>query len=740
MRTIRWVLAALALVALADRPAAQAPTFADLRAAAIKAMGGRDVTRIEYSGAGWDACLGQAWKITEGWARWEVQDYRRVIDYRSATSLQTARRRAAMDPARIGGCGGQPDAAFANQQTSIGANATWPDQLPIWLTPHGFLAIASASAEATADKPQRMPIVSREGRGLKVAVAVTRAGIRYTLNGYYDRESLLERIETWIDDPVYGDMAVEARFGTYRDFNGMRYPASMVHSQGGLATLNLTVTAVVPDSEASAAPPPRPAGARGAGPGAPAAASAPTEPPFYELADGIFVFSGAYQGVAVEFDDFSVLIDGMQNDARVRDLVRLTREAIPNKPIRYAVNTHSHFDHAAGLRQLAAEGATVITHATNRAFFERVLNVPRTLTAERAPAARQVSVQGVRDRHVLRDKSGQSIELHALQAGAHAADMLIAYLPRARAVVESDLLQPWINPVFGGGRTGPHPYLVYLDRELERLQLPYERFVPIHRPNAPPTMTKADLQAAVGRAAPAPAARAEPSASSGAGIATSHIHLNVPDLAAHARIWTQLGGEERPARTGRLLTFPGASIVLTEAKPAAPSSETAFNHIGFSVRDYADYQARLKSLGATFVFDSAENGQMIVDLPDGVRLEILVERGQAAPIAFHHAHVSALDGAALRDWYVKVFGAEPGERRNLPSAVLPGGRLDFLPVKGAAPRPSRGAAIDHIAFEAQDLAAFVRRLKGVGIALEGGAFLVDPAGVAIEVVGRGTAP
>ena len=187
-----------------------------------------------------------------------------------------------------------------------------------------------------------------------------------------------------------------------------------------------------------------------------------------------------------------------KSDARVRDLIRLTRAAIPNKPIRYAVNTHSHFDHASGLRLLAAEGAIVLTHETNRAFFERTLNAPRTLTLEDTPA-RAVIVQGVRDRHVISDASGQSIELHALQGGLHAADMLIAYLPRAHAVVESDLLQPWINPVFGGGRNAPHPYLVYLFQELERLKIDYQQFVPIHRPPVPPTMKKAELLTAVGR-------------------------------------------------------------------------------------------------------------------------------------------------------------------------------------------------------------------------------------------------
>ena len=723
--------AAVAVNTLGDVPIAQTTGFADVRAAAMTAMGGQDVAAIEFSGSGWDACLGQAWRVTDGWARWEVQDYRRVIDYRAGTSLQSARRRAAMDPERIGGCGAQPGAAFANQQTSIASDASWSDQLPIWLTPHGFLALAG----------QGTPVVARRRGRTTVTLPVTRAGVRYTLNGYFDRNALLERLETWIDDPVYGDMKVEARFADYRDFGGIRFPASLVYSQGGFTTLNLAVNHVVANTQASASPPPRPASASppaGARAGGPPAASA--EPPYYEIADGIFVFSGAYQGVAVEFQDFSVLIDGMQSDARVRDLIELTRKAVPGKPIRYAVNTHSHFDHAAGLRLLAAEGAVVLTHDTNRKFFERALRTPRTLTASPAPA-RPAKVQGVGDRHVIRDDAGQVLELHALRGGGHAADMLIAYLPRAHAVVESDLLQPWINPVFGGGRSGPHPYLAYLFDELERLKLGYEQFVPIHRPPAPPTMKKADLLAAVGRST---VQRPSPNT---AGVTTGHVHLIVPDLADHVRIWTLLGGEETRAGDQRRFAFPGAYVALSEGAPAAPSSETAINHVGFSVRDYADYKARLKTIGATFVFDSEENGQMIADLPGGVRVELLADREQSTPIAFHHAHLSAVDGVALRDWYVRVFGAEPSERRNLPSAVVPGGRVDFLPVRGAAPRPSRGAAIDHIGFEAQDLESLARRLQALGVLVERGAatvaapalpsvFVTDPSGASIEITRR----
>ena len=44
---------------------------------------------------------------------------------------------------------------------------------------------------------------------------------------------------------------------------------------------------------------------------------------------------------------------------------------MPNKPIKYLINTHHHFDHASGIRTYAAEGITIVTHEINRPYYER---------------------------------------------------------------------------------------------------------------------------------------------------------------------------------------------------------------------------------------------------------------------------------------------------------------------------------------------------------------------------------
>jgi glyoxylase-like metal-dependent hydrolase (beta-lactamase superfamily II) len=453
-------------------------------------LGAENLKTVEFSGNGWDACLGQAWSVNDGrWARWELRDYNRVIDFDNVSSRHTAQQRAGMDAHALGGCGAAPGAMARPQQSSITGTSPWPQQLQIWLTPYGFIKLANEN-KAT-NETQNV-----------VSFNVTRGNTTYRMRGHFNSENLVEKIETWIDDPIFGDMLFEAEFTGYRNFDGLRFPGRILHKQGGLGIFELTVDKVVPNSTASTAPP-QTAGQRGAG-GAGAAAgggggrgaapAASPASPFTELAPGVFVFDGAYQAVAVAFNDYSVVIDGMQNETRTRAVIEQTKKAIPGKPIRYVVVTHTHFDHVTGLRDFVGEGTTIITHEMNVKFFQGALNTPRTLNAE--PDARKGAAPkllGIGDRYVLTDGK-QTIELHRIRGHVHADDMIVAYIPSARTIVESDLVQPWISPQFTS-----IPYLTHLANELDRLKLNYDSFVSIHRPTPPPVVTREAFLTAIGR-------------------------------------------------------------------------------------------------------------------------------------------------------------------------------------------------------------------------------------------------
>jgi catechol 2,3-dioxygenase-like lactoylglutathione lyase family enzyme len=228
------------------------------------------------------------------------------------------------------------------------------------------------------------------------------------------------------------------------------------------------------------------------------------------------------------------------------------------------------------------------------------------------------------------------------------------------------------------------------------------------------------------------------------GVSAGHTHLVVPDLAKSRAIWKSFGGVEKSSGTLQFLQFPGMDILFREQTPTSGSGATSANHIAFSVKSYADYKAKLEAVGAKFVIDNAETGQILADLPSGVRIEFVLDENQVEPIKFHHTHLSAVDQAGLRDWYVKVFGADVGERAGMPSAVIPGGRVDVIAARGPTPLPTQGAAIDHIGFEVADMDAFAAKMEKLGIAFSRPperrdeinltiAFIVDPVGTNIEI-------
>ena len=105
-------------------------------------------------------------------------------------------------------------------------------QLQIWLTPHGFLK-AAADNNATA-KP------GKDG-AKKVTVLAFMAG-KNKITGDIDSQNLVTKVDTWIPNPVLGDMLVETTYTDYKDFDGVKFPTHIVQKEGGWAILDLSVT------------------------------------------------------------------------------------------------------------------------------------------------------------------------------------------------------------------------------------------------------------------------------------------------------------------------------------------------------------------------------------------------------------------------------------------------------------------------------------------------------------------
>ena len=96
------------------------------------------------------------------------------------------------------------------------------------------------------------------------------------------------------------------------------------------------------------------------------------------IADDVYYFTGGtHHSVIVNFKDYVVVIEAPLDEARSDAVIGEVKKLYYNKPIRYVINTHAHFDHAGGLRTYAAEGATILTYQLNKPYYEKVFALPR---------------------------------------------------------------------------------------------------------------------------------------------------------------------------------------------------------------------------------------------------------------------------------------------------------------------------------------------------------------------------
>jgi catechol 2,3-dioxygenase-like lactoylglutathione lyase family enzyme len=236
------------------------------------------------------------------------------------------------------------------------------------------------------------------------------------------------------------------------------------------------------------------------------------------------------------------------------------------------------------------------------------------------------------------------------------------------------------------------------------------------------------------------------------GVRMGHIHLAVKDVDAQKQFWISvMGGTLVKNGPLELIQFPGVFIMLQKGEPSGPPAGSIVNHFGFTVKDMPAALVRWKA--ANITIEPTENpNEVYVVAPDGVRVEVYGEPALPTAVSMNHIHFRPIDIPAIKAWYVKAFGANPGRRPCIaclskPTMIeaddMPGVNLSFSP-GNETPRPTKGRSLDHIGFEVTNLDAFVAGLEAKGIHLEAPvrqvpgtglriAFLTDPWGTYIEL-------
>ena len=163
----------------------------------------------------------------------------------------------------------------------------------------------------------------------------------------------------------------------------------------------------------------------------------------------VYLFRNVVNSVVVLGDNAVSVIDTQVNVPMARRLLATVRE-LTDKPLRWAINTHYHWDHTAGNDVFSEAGATLVSSALTREFmFTRAARQQAFLASrgfEPGPEPRLAGETVADEREI--DLGNQRLVLKSLGA-AETDDALAVHLPQENCVAAGDTVMTGSFPMFG---------------------------------------------------------------------------------------------------------------------------------------------------------------------------------------------------------------------------------------------------------------------------------------------------
>ena len=462
-RAIALAIASLAFISL---PAKAEDAEALLKRVAA-AMGISDLKTFRYAAEGTGYTFGQAYVPSSPWPRITVHSQVRTINYETGSM----REELTLSRAEPKGGGGYPLSGQQANDYYVSNGYAWNmaggNPLPgsrwvmerthqLWITPPG-LVLAGLRNKAQAQ--------FTGGRDGIAVVSFTEPG-RFAAKFYVNSDYLIDRVESRVPDAVLGEVALVTTFSDYRSVGGVKFPSRIRQTQAGHPVLDVVVMEFQRDVPADIA---LPDAVRNAG------ERVTTE----QVADGVwFIAGGTHNSVAIEMEDHIVLVESPLSDMRALPVIEQVKKLAPGKPIRYVINSHNHFDHSGGLRAAVAEGATVVTHAGNRAYFEKAFATHSTIAPDALTrSGRKAQFVEVGDSMLMADGK-RTLSIMRLKDSVHNDTFLMVYLPREKLLIEADAYTP--SPPNTPPPATADANNVNLIDNMKRLNLRVEKILPLH--------------------------------------------------------------------------------------------------------------------------------------------------------------------------------------------------------------------------------------------------------------------
>ena len=508
---------ALLLLLGGQMPAQQFPPgYVDplpLLAAVADEIGEANLRCVTYSGTGYSGAVGQTFENAANvdWPRIEsMASYTRTINWESGTSKETFNREPGLNPASwkygIGWEGGTPTQKEPGQTHVVNGTSAWhidgngpplavpPElaevyQLDLWLNPHGFLKAARLpGANPVALWRWEQLEKGRDGNVVNPekmhVVAITMLG-KYRVDATINSQNQIQRIKTTVNIPALGDFNIEHESTDQLTFGNVKWPVAWHSHQGwddnwqfyGTSTGHNAYGGKFPDVQPNVCDDPVPV------PPSVAQATFATQVTVEQMADGVYLLGGGpANSYMVEFNDFVAVFEAPGNEERSLAVIEEVVKLAPNKPIRWLITSHPHFDHIGGLRTYLHIGSTIVTHMANLEFLNRdvLTYAPRTVEPDivskwpPTELAEGYTHEAIQENYVITDNS-RILRVSYVQPLRHVAGMLMAYLPAEQIVFQADLFDTHEPP-----RAAQLPAMRSLHNQVQRMNLDVVTLAPVH--------------------------------------------------------------------------------------------------------------------------------------------------------------------------------------------------------------------------------------------------------------------
>ena len=512
---------ALLMMTGSQMPAQQfAPGYVDpapLLAAVAAEIGEANLRCITYSGTGYSGAVGQTREnaVNIDWPRIDsMANYTRTINWETETSVETFDREPGLNPASwkygVGWVGGDPTQQERRQTHIVKGASAWhmdgdgppiavaPElaeiyRLDMYLNPHGFLKAARIpGANPVALWRWEQLEKGRDGNVVNpekmYVVAITMFG-KYRVDATINGENQIQRIKTTVNIPAFGDFNVEHESTNQTPFGNVKWPTAWHSHQGWDDNWQFYGTSTGHNAYGGQFREAQPNVCADPGPVPPAVAQATFPTPtsagvtVEEMADGVYLLGGGpANSYMIEFDNFVAVFEAPTNETRSLAVIEEIAKLAPNKPIRWLITSHPHFDHIGGLRTYLHIGSTIVTHMLNLEFLNKDVltyharTVAPDIVSKWPPTelAEGYTYEAIQESYVITDNT-RILRVLYVQPLQHVNGMLMAYLPDERIAFQADLFDTHEPP-----KAAQLPAMRSLNNQVQRMKLDIGTLAPVH--------------------------------------------------------------------------------------------------------------------------------------------------------------------------------------------------------------------------------------------------------------------